>query len=260
MRIDAGAKTNAALAPKPRLPYRRCMSFTLHPNRERGHVDHGWLKAAHSFSFARYVNPDRMQFGALLVLNEDVIAPGQGFGEHFHDNMEIVTIPLSGSLQHHDSLGNGSVIHAGEGQIMSAGTGIMHSEFNASATEPVHLLQLWILPHTRGLKTRYEQQLLPAANEAGWRVVASPQGVHGSFVIHQEAWIELADVAADKTFTKSLHDPSHGLFLFVIEGSIDGAGHSLSTGDALAVEQESSLTIETKTTSRLLALEVPLTF
>ena len=236
------------------------MPFTLHPNRERGHVDHGWLKTAHSFSFASYVNPDRMNFGALLVLNEDTIAPGQGFGEHFHDNMEIVTIPLSGSLQHRDSLGNGSIIRAGEVQIMSAGTGIMHSEFNASETEPVHLLQLWILPHTRGLKTRYEQQLLAAANEDGWQMVASPQGERGSFVIHQDAWIELADIASGATITKSLHDASHGLFLFVIEGSVEVAGHSLSSGDAIAIEQESSITIQSKDTSRILALEVPLTF
>lgn len=232
----------------------------LHPNRDRGHIDHSWLKAAHSFSFARYVDPDRMNFGALLVLNEDTIAPGQGFGEHFHDNMEIVTIPLSGSLQHRDSLGNGSIIHAGEAQIMSAGTGIMHSEFNASETEPVHLLQLWMLPHTRGLKTRYEQQQLAAANEDGWRIIASPQGERGSFVIHQNAWIELADIASGATITKSLHDASHGLFLFVIEGSIEVAGHSLSSGDAIAVEQELSITIQSKSTSRVLALEVPLAF
>lgn len=236
------------------------MSFTLHPNRERGHVDHGWLKAAHSFSFGRYVNPDRMNFGALLVLNEDVIAPGQGFGEHFHDNMEIVTIPLSGSLQHHDSLGNGSIIRAGEVQIMSAGTGIMHSEFNASAAEPVHLLQLWILPQTRGLKTRYEQQALPATTHEGWRIVASPQGEQGSFVIHQEAWIEIAEIASGEAITKSLHDTSRGLFLFVIDGSIEVAGRTLTHGDALAVEHESSITIQANTASRVLALEVPLAF
>ena len=236
------------------------MPFTLHPDRERGHVDHGWLKAAHSFSFARYVNPDRMNFGALLVLNEDIIAPGQGFGEHVHDNMEIVTIPLSGSLQHRDSLGNGPIIHAGETQIMSAGTGIMHSEFNASATEPVHLLQLWILPHTRGLKTRYEQQVLPPASSEGWRIIASPQGKQGSFVVHQDAWIELADIAPGATIPKSLHDAAHGLFLFVIDGSVEIAGHTLKHGDALAVEQESSIAIQANTASRVLALEVPLTF
>lgn len=236
------------------------MPFILHPNRERGHVDHGWLKAAHSFSFARYINPDRMHFGALLVLNEDVIAPGQGFGEHFHDNMEIVTIPLSGSLSHKDSLGNGSVIHAGEVQIMSAGTGIMHSEFNASDTEPVHLLQLWIAPHTRGLKTRYEQRVLTSPTSSGWQVVASPEGEHESFVIHQDAWIETGRFSSGTTTTKTLHTPEHGLFLFVIEGGVETSGERLSTGDAIAFERTSTVAIRCTEASHVLAIEIPLVF
>lgn len=233
------------------------MPLVLHPNRERGHVDHGWLKAAHSFSFAGYVNPDRMHFGALLVLNEDTIAPGQGFGEHFHENMEIVTIPLSGSLQHHDSLGNGSTVEAGEAQIMSAGTGIMHSEFNASEIKPVHLLQLWILPHTRGLKTRYEQRTLPSSKN-NWALVASPSGEDASFVIHQQAWIHVGRFDEGKTMDVLLHNPSHGLFLFVIDGDIQIEEHTLTTGDAITCEQQPSIHIKCRRESHLLALEVPM--
>lgn len=232
-------------------------SFVIR-NKDRGHVDHGWLQAAHMFSFARYVNPDRMNFGALLVLNEDTIAPGQGFGEHFHDNMEIVTIPLQGALRHADSLGNGSVIRAGDVQIMSAGTGIMHSEVNASETEPVHLLQIWILPNKRSLKTRYEQSALAATPANTWQTIVSPTGEGASFMIHQDAWMHLARCESGADFEISSHVSTHGLFLLIIDGSIEVGADTLTQGDAYATWDERVLKGRATSPAHLLAIEVPM--
>lgn len=235
------------------------MPFEIHRDRERGHVEHGWLKTAHSFSFAHYVNPDRMNFGALLVLNEDTIQPGQGFGEHFHDNMEIVTIPLSGALAHADSMGNGSVIRAGDIQIMSAGTGIMHSERNPSDTEPVHLLQIWIIPRRRHLPTRYEEKTFDAVQFANtFSPVVTPVPSPDSLIIHQDAWFNLGRFDAKRPFEIAPHEPSHGIFLFVISGTVQVQGEALSAGDGIACRDETRISGETIEPTQLLAIEVPM--
>lgn len=235
------------------------MSFELHLNQARGHVDHGWLKAAHSFSFGSYFNRERMGFGALLVLNEDVIQPGAGFGEHHHDNMEIVTIPLSGALRHGDSMGNSAVIQTGDVQIMSAGTGIMHSERNASETDPVHLLQIWIAPNQQGLPTRYDQltvkdTLVPNALS----LIVSPEPTPGALLIHQDAWFWMGHFEAGRTLDVTAHRSTHGLFAFVMNGSASIQGTALQTGDALAIKHEQDVRGVTNEPSTILFIEVPL--
>ncbi len=236
------------------------MPSELHLNTERGHLNHGWLKTAHSFSFAHYVNSARMNFGALLVLNEDTIQPNQGFGEHFHDNMEIITIPLSGALEHHDSMGNGSVIRAGDVQIMSAGTGIMHSEKNPSTDEPVHLLQLWIIPNQQDLPTRYEQMAFdPTRFHNAFTTIASGETSPQHLKIHQDARIQRGNFDAGTEFNLEQTKKEHGTFLFVIEGSVEINGQTLSSGDAFTVWNEGGIHGTTIANSKLLAIEVPMT-
>ena len=235
------------------------MSFELHRNQERGHLKHGWLKTAHSFSFAEYVNPLRMHFGALLVLNEDTISPSAGFAEHGHDNMEIVTIPLAGVLQHADSLGHQADIKTGDVQIMSAGTGILHSEKNSSTTEPVHLLQIWVVPNEQGLKPRYDQITLDKNRTPNaFHVVVAPTPLDGALLIHQAAWFSLGTFSAATDFSLKLHQPSHGLFLFVIDGEIHIHDQVLKAGDALAIWAEEEIWGTVTASAHLLAIEVPL--
>ena len=235
------------------------MSFELHPNTQRGHVDHGWLKAAHSFSFASYFNRERMNFGALLVLNEDVVQPGAGFGEHPHDNMEIVTLPLSGALRHGDSMGNSAVIQAGDAQIMSAGTGIVHSERNASETDPVHLLQIWIAPNQRGLPTRYDQLTVKdTLVQNKLSLIVAPEPTPGALLIHQDAWFWMGHFDAGQAFDVTTHHANNGLFAFVIRGSATIQTNTLGTGDALAIKHEQNVHGITNEPSTILFIEVPL--
>ena len=195
-------------------------NITLHRADTRGHAQHQWLDAFHTFSFADYYDPTRMQFGALRVLNNDTIAPGKGFGTHPHDNMEIITIPLSGSLEHRDSMGNTSVIHAGEVQVMSAGTGVAHSEYNASQTEPIELLQIWVRTKTRGVTPRYdEHSYLPLSPDSLTQVV-SPDPEDAGTWIHQDAWFHLGTLSSGKGLTYNLKKPGNGVYIFVIEGDI----------------------------------------
>lgn len=236
------------------------MPFEVHTNRERGHVDHGWLKASHSFSFARFVNEKRMNFGALLVLNEDRIAPGMGFGEHFHDNMEIVTIPLSGALLHEDNLGNKEIIRAGDIQIMSAGTGILHSEKNASQTDEVHLLQIWIAPNRASLPTRYEQITPdPDRLKNTFATVVAPQPQPDSLIIHQKATFKLGRFEIGKTFQTPATSLERGLYVFIINGKIHINDLDLASGDALAVWNETELEGNALEPTAMLLIEVPLT-
>src|ERR1700728_2608006 len=172
---------------------------------ERGHFDHGWLQTYHTFSFSRYSDPSNMGFRSLRVMNEDWIAPGQGFGTHGHDNMEIVTYVLEGSVAHRDSLGSGDVLHPGELQRMTAGTGISHSEFNASATDPVHLYQIWLLPEREGLEPSYEQKAIsPEERHNRLRLVASPDGRDGSLTIRQDARLFLGSLDQDRELGDAL--------------------------------------------------------
>ncbi len=235
------------------------MPHEIHRNSSRGHFDHGWLNTLHSFSFGNYYNPERRNFGALLVLNEDTIAPGTGFGEHGHDNMEIITIPLSGSLEHTDSMGNRAILNTGDVQIMSAGTGIRHSEKNASATDPLHLLQIWILPSSQGLPTRYDELHLGTLwPENTFRLIVSPVPEEGVLHIRQDAWFSLGTFSAGTAFELPLHRKEHGVFFFIIEGKVKIGEEILEAGDAYTLWEEHAIAGRVEENAWVLAIEVPM--
>ena len=209
---------------------------------DRGHADHGWLNTYHTFSFADYYDPAQMGFRSLRVINEDRVAPGMGFGTHGHRDMEIISYVLEGALQHKDSMGNGAVLHPGEFQRISAGTGIRHSEFNPSATEPVHFYQIWLLPQSEGISPSYEQKLFADDEKRGrLRLVASPDGAEGSLTIHQDARVYLATLGAGE----SVIHPAAGqhVWLQALRGKLDAGGNRMQAGDGLSVSDEPRLTI-----------------
>ncbi|WP_298862986.1 pirin family protein [uncultured Gimesia sp.] len=211
---------------------------------ERGHAHHGWLEAYHTFSFSSYQDPNHMNFRVLRVMNEDRVQPGQGFGTHPHRDMEIVTYVLEGALEHKDSMGNGEVLHAGEFQRMSAGTGITHSEFNPSPTDPVHLYQIWLLPQSKGIEPSYEQKRFPDDEQHNQlRLVASSEAEQGSLHIHQDARIFLSKIDAEATVTHELVNGRHA-WLQVLRGAVSLNGENLATSDGAAVSEESTLTIQ----------------
>lgn len=228
---------------------------------DRGHARHGWLDTHHTFSFASYQDPEHVSFRSLRVMNEDRIAPGQGFGTHPHRDMEILTYVLAGALEHRDSLGNGEVIHSGEFQRMSAGTGVTHSEFNPSPTEPVHLYQIWLLPRERGIEPSYEQKLFPEEELSGQlRLVASPDGSEGSLRIHQDARVHLGRFERGESVEHALTAGRHA-WLQVLRGSArlsigDGPDEALDTADGVAVSDEPRLIIETSEASELLLFDL----
>lgn len=213
------------------------------PANERGRTKIGWLDSWHSFSFGDYYDPAHVDFRSLRVLNDDRVAAGQGFGMHPHRDMEIITYMLSGALEHKDSLGTGSVIRPGEVQRMSAGTGIRHSEFNPSPTDPAHLLQIWFTPERRGLEPGYEQKAFPEGERRNrWRLVASRDGRDGSVTIHQDAAMYVTSLDAGKTVTHELGRGRHG-WLQVARGAVTLNGQPLQTGDGAAVSDEAALTV-----------------
>jgi quercetin 2,3-dioxygenase len=209
----------------------------------RGAADHGWLKAKHTFSFADYYDPARIQFGTLRVINEDRVAPGQGFGTHPHRDMEIVTYIINGAIEHKDSMGNGTVIRAGEIQRMTAGTGVLHSEFNHSQDEELHLLQIWIFPEQKNLEPGYEQKLFPAEEKRNQlRLVGSRDGRDGSLTIHQD--VELYASILDAGQGVSIADvDQRRVFVQVVSGRLDINGEQLAAGDGLQIEGEASVTL-----------------
>jgi redox-sensitive bicupin YhaK (pirin superfamily) len=210
---------------------------------ERGHANHGWLDTYHTFSFADYFDPAQMGFRALRVINEDRVAPGMGFGMHGHRDMEIITYVLEGALEHKDSMGNGEVLRPGEFQRMSAGTGIRHSEFNPSGTEPVHLYQIWLLPDRAGVRPSYEQKAFPEEEKRGrLRLVASPDGADGSLRIHQDARVYLSTLHPGESVSHDLYPGRHA-WLQVLRGKVSVNGTALDTSDGLAVSDESRLSI-----------------
>ena len=211
---------------------------------DRGHANHGWLDTYHTFSFASYYDARAMGFRDLRVINEDRVAPGQGFGTHPHRDMEIITYVLSGALEHKDSMGNGEVLRPGEFQHMSAGTGIQHSEFNPSSSEPVHLYQIWILPKSRGIEPTYSQKSFPESERLNrLRLVASPDAAEGSLKIHQEARIYLATLEADRTVEHSFALDRYG-WLQVLRGSVRLNDNTLHTGDGASITDERMVTIQ----------------
>jgi redox-sensitive bicupin YhaK (pirin superfamily) len=217
--------------------------ITVRASEQRGHFNHGWLDTYHTFSFADYHDPEHMHFRALRVINEDVVAPGQGFGTHPHRDMEIITYVLDGALEHRDSLGNGSIIRPGDGQRMSAGSGILHSEFNPSPMDPVHLLQIWILPEQKGLEPSYEQKAFAPEDKQGkWKVIAERMPADGAVKIHQDVKLSVASLEAGEQITYSLAKGRHA-WLQIARGSVTLNGTALKQGDGAAVSQESELTI-----------------
>jgi len=237
------------------------MKAILYPAKERGHVNLGWLDSFHSFSFGQYHDPKKVHFGALRVVNDDSIAGGGGFGTHPHDNMEIVTIPLEGQLAHKDSTGNEGIIRKGDVQIMSAGTGIRHSEYNASSTEYAKLLQIWVFPKLKNIKPIYGQKTFELKDRKNyWQIVVSPEPSEKALNINQDARFSLVDLEAGKSINYQMKWNNSGLYLFVIEGAVKSSGQSLTKRDALGISETDQVDIEAISDSQLLAIEIPLTF
>jgi len=235
------------------------MNKIIHRADSRGIAEHGWLTSRHTFSFAEYYDPRRMGFGILRVINDDVVEAGAGFGVHPHNNMEIISIPLSGGLCHKDSMGNTHVISAGEIQIMSAGTGLTHSEYNTSDTERVKFLQIWVLPKEKNITPRYGQQTLdPEARNNRFDLVVSPARDTKAVWINQDAWFSLGDFAAGQQGEYVLHSPGHGAYLFVIDGSITVADEILNKRDAIGLTALDRLTFTVNEPAKLLLIEVPM--
>jgi redox-sensitive bicupin YhaK (pirin superfamily) len=217
--------------------------LALRKSQDRGYADHGWLKSYHSFSFADYYDPAHMGWGNLRVINEDRIAPGTGFGTHGHRDMEIVSYVLSGSLAHKDSMGNGTVIPPGDVQRMSAGAGVMHSEFNHAENAETHFLQIWIEPHSRGIEPGYEQKTFVEAEKRGrLRLVASPDGAQGSVIIHADASLYAGLLQGNETFTLALN-PARKAYVYLVRGMVEVNGQALEAGDAALLADETSLSL-----------------
>jgi len=229
----------------------------IRPANQRGHFDHGWLDTHHTFSFADYFDPAQMGFRSLRVINEDRVAPGQGFGMHGHRDMEIVTLVLEGALEHRDNLGNGEVLRPGELQRMSAGTGIRHSEFNPSTAEPVHLYQIWLLPSEKGLTPSYEQKAFPDADKHNrLRLVASPDGRDGALTIHQDAELYLASLTAGSRVTHPLRS-GRTAWLQVLRGGVSLGGQTLTAGDGVAASDEAAMILEANGAAEVLLFDLP---
>lgn len=237
----------------------KTMKTVLHRAATRGHANHGWLNSHHTFSFANYYNPERMHFGVLRVLNDDVVAGGRGFGRHPHDNMEIISIPLEGDLQHQDSMGNTAVIRQGDVQAMSAGTGIYHSEFNKSENQEVRFLQIWVFPREKGVTPRYDQIALePDSLENQLQQILSPNADDDGVWIHQDAWFYLGDLKADYKQTYTIKQPGNGVYAFVLDGSVTVAGQDLGKRDGFGIWDVDRIDISAKEDARLLLMDVPM--
>ena len=234
------------------------MKTILHKAADRGHANHGWLDSYHSFSFAGYYDPAKMNFGALRVLNDDTVAPGYGFGKHPHDNMEIVSIPLSGDLHHQDSTGRDKIIKEGDVQIMSAGSGIAHSEKNANHNKEVKFLQLWVFPKLKNIETRYEQKTFEVDGRKNkWQTVVAPDDSTALW-INQDAWFTLGNLDQGFEIDYTLYQAGHGVYVFLIDGSIIIDGHQLGKRDAIGVWEADEFKIKATTDAQLLLIEVPM--
>ena len=237
------------------------MQTIIHRAADRGFADHGWLKANHSFSFGQWYNPDKIHFGALRVLNDDQVAAGMGFGTHPHDNMEIITIPLSGAVHHKDSMGNDGIISTGEVQVMSAGTGVMHSEFNGSKTDDLSLFQIWIFPNQRDVAPRYDQTSIDTEGmKNNFLQLVGPQSSEKGIWIHQEAYIHMAEMDENTTLNYALKSPKNGVYILNVEGELLVENEPLHQRDAIGISDASTLTVTSTTKSKILVLEVPMEF
>ena len=237
------------------------MKTIYHAADSRGDANHGWLKSKHTFSFANYHNPERMGFGALRVINDDFVIAGQGFGKHSHRDMEIISISLSGKLGHGDNIGNNGIIETGEIQVMSAGTGITHSEMNGDDTEAVKFLQIWVIPNKMNVEPRYQQVRMDdilKPNE--FNQVLSPNSDDAGVWIHQDAWFSMGDFDKGVTQTYELKNPNNGVYIFVISGKVVVNGNTLDTRDGLGVWDTKNFTMDVIDDAKVLLMEVPMSF
>ena len=237
------------------------MKKIFHSSSSRGAADHGWLQAKHSFSFANYYDSERVQFGALRVLNDDIIAPGMGFGTHPHDNMEIITIPLDGALEHKDSMDNIGVIETDEIQVMSAGSGVYHSEYNKNKDQSVSLLQIWVFPNKKDVTPRYDQKNIKDLKKVNsfYPIVTPNQNGPGMW-IHQDAWFHLGEFDKETRINYKINKKGNGVYAFLIEGSVQIHGESLEKRDALGLWDTESFELLANPNSRVLLIEVPLNY
>ena len=237
------------------------MNTIVHRSENRGHANHGWLNAKHSFSFASWYDPTKIHFGALRVLNDDEVAAGMGFGKHPHDNMEIITLVQEGALEHKDSMGNGSIMQADDVQVMSAGTGVFHSEINHSKTDPVKLFQIWVFPDKGQVTPRYDQKkFMPEGRKNKWQEVIKPdtQTAGDAIYIHQQAWFNLADMDNNTRLNYQLKKQGNGAYLFVIDGDIEVAGETLKKRDAIGITDFNEIEITAHSNARILLMDVPM--
>ncbi|WP_028377646.1 pirin family protein [Leeuwenhoekiella sp. MAR_2009_132] len=235
------------------------MKTILHKADTRGDANHGWLHSKHSFSFANYYNPERMNFGVLRVLNDDQVSGGMGFGTHPHQNMEIISIPLSGDLEHKDSMGNTTVIKEGDIQVMSAGTGVQHSEYNKNKDETVKFLQIWVIPNQHNVEPRYDQITLDKADRKNkLQQVLSPNKDDAGVWVYQDAWFNMVDLEAGKSVTYDFNKKGNGLYIFVLEGSITADDQKLERRDALGVLETNAVTLTASENASVLLMEVPM--
>ncbi len=234
----------------------------IHKADSRGEANHGWLHSFHSFSFASYHNPEKVHFGALRVLNDDTVAGGMGFGKHPHDNMEIISIPLEGDLEHKDSMGNTTVIKKGDVQVMSAGTGIQHSEYNKNKGETVKFLQIWVFPNQKNVTPRYDQITLNLADRHNkLQQILSPNPNDEGVWIHQDAWFHLGKIDANITLPYSFKKAGNGVYAFVLNGSFEIEGQVLSNRDAMGITDANEIQIKSlQEQSEILLMEVPMLF
>lgn len=244
----------------PKSKDQRIMKTVVHKANTRGHANHGWLDTHHSFSFANYYNPERMHFGVLRVLNDDSVAPGRGFGTHPHDNMEIISIPLEGDLEHKDSMGNTAVIKEGDVQVMSAGTGVFHSEYNRNKDQQVKFLQIWMFPNQKNVEPRYDQISISDLKKPNdFYQVLSPNADDQGVWVHQNAWFHLGDFDQGATKKYTMKAEGNGLYAFVINGSLKIEGQGLSQRDGMGVWDTNEISIEaTDPNTRVLFMEVPM--
>lgn len=235
------------------------MKTIFYPAASRGHANHGWLNSYHSFSFANYYNPQRMGFGALRVLNDDTVAAGMGFGTHPHSNMEIISIPLEGDLEHKDSMGNSTVIKNGDIQVMSAGTGVAHSEYNKNKDKPVKFLQIWVIPNKQNVTPRYDQIALNQADRRNKiQQILSPNEADEGVWIHQNAWFSLANFDKDHFETYHFKSKGNGLYIFVLKGDIQVEEFQMNSRDGLGIWDTESVTISANDEAEFLLMEVPM--
>ncbi|MCP9236735.1 pirin family protein [Lewinella sp. JB7] len=236
------------------------MKTTFHPAASRGHANHGWLNTHHTFSFAGFHDPERMRFGALRVLNDDEVAAGRGFGSHPHDNMEIVSIPLVGDLEHRDNMGNTTVIWEGDIQVMSAGTGVVHSEKNGNTDREVKFLQIWVFPDRRNVTPRYQQVAMNPQDEVNaWNQVLGPEPREGAVWIHQDAYFSIGRFDPTTTASYVLQREGHGVYFFVLEGGGHIGAQAVGRRDGLGVEAATTIELTAgREGMRVLAMEVPM--